>query len=323
MCTAVTYKTERFYFGRNLDYDFSYGESVVIMPRGFSFPFCAEPISERRYAIIGMAHVKDGCPLFYDAMNEKGLCAAGLNFVGNAVYMPARAGNFGVAQFEVIPWLLSGCASVLEARSVLERTNVTAAGFGGLAPAELHWLIADKDGCITVEPLEGGLKIYDNPVGVLTNNPPFKTQLFSLNNYMALSPRPPKNNFSNRLKLDKYSRGMGAIGLPGDLSSQSRFVRAAFTKMNSYAAVGEDKSVSQLFHILGSAEQQCGCCITESGKAEKTIYSSCLSAQTGVYYYKTYENSQITAIDMRRENLGASDLIAYFVDNKQRIFNRN
>ena len=102
-----------------------------------------------------------------------------------------------------------------------------------LPVGSLHWLIADETGSITVEAVKEGLMIYDNPAGVLTNNPPFPQQMFQLNNYMHLSPRQPVNTFSKDLPLNTYSRGMGALGLPGDLSSSSRFVRVSYVKMNS------------------------------------------------------------------------------------------
>ena len=148
--------------------------------------------------------------------------------------------------------------------------------------------------------------------------PPFPMQLFSLNNYVNVSAKPPVNRFS-ALPLDTYSRGMGGIGLPGDLSSQSRFVRAAFTKLNSVSGDSENESVSQFFHILGSVEQQRGCCELESGKYEITLYSSCCNADRGIYNYTTYNNSCITAVDMHRENLDGSDLISYPLTEEQQI----
>ena len=111
MCTAATYQTKDFYFGRNLDYERSYGESVVIMPRNRPLPLRHGAALKTHYAMIGMAHMQDGFPLYYDAVNEKGLCIAGLNFVGNAVYHPPVAERENVAQFELIPWLLGRCAT--------------------------------------------------------------------------------------------------------------------------------------------------------------------------------------------------------------------
>ena len=175
----------------------------------------------------------------------------------------------------------------------------------------MHWIISDSEESITVEALRDGIKIYDNPVGVLTNNPPFDKQLFALNNYMNLSNKSPKNSFAQNLELQQYSRGMGAIGLPGDLSSQSRFVRVAFVKMNSVSGEDENESVSQFFHILNSVDQQRGCCQLDDGKYEITIYTSCCNATKGIYYYTTYGNHQITAVDMHKENLDEDSLIRY------------
>lgn len=279
---------------------------------------------ENHYAMIGMAHVEDTCPLYYDAINEKGVGMAGLNFVGNAFYREKTEGMDNVAAFEFIPWVLGQCASVKEARELLPRMNLVNAAYNDKLPvAQLHWIIADCNEVITVESVKEGVQVYDNPVGVLTNNPPFNEQMFRLNNYMQLSPKQPENHFSDRLPLHCYSRGMGAIGLPGDLSSCSRFVRAAFVKMNAVSGDSEAESVSQFFHILGSVEQTRGCCDLGDGKYEVTQYTSCCNADKGIYYYTTYENHQISAINMRRENLNGRALYRYPVMRKERIWMQN
>ena len=312
MCTAATYKTNDFYFGRTLDYEFSYGDEVVITPRNYEFSFRRAGVMKTHYAMIGMAYVAGDYPLYYDAVNEKGLGIAGLNFVGNAVYNGEVQGADNIAQFELIPWILGQCASVGEAKELLSRLNIVNIQFSAELPlAQLHWIIADKEGAITVESVSDGLKIYDNPAGVLTNNPPFDEQMFNLNNYMHLSSKTPENLFSEKLPLKNYSRGMGALGLPGDLSSQSRFVRVAFVKMNSLSGSSEKESVSQFFHILGSVDQQRGCCNVGEEKYEITIYTSCCNADKGIYYYTTYDNHQISAVDMHRENLDGADLLRF------------
>ena len=172
-------------------------------------------------------------------------------------------------------------------------------------------MISYKEESVVVESMADGLHIYDNPVGILTNNPPFDMQMFQLNNYMHLSPKEPMNQFSEKISLSRYSRGMGAMGLPGDLSSQSRFVRAAFIKMNSLSGNGERESVSQFFHILNGVDQQRGCCELSEGKYEITIYTSCCSASGGIYYYTTYDNHQITGVDMHKEDLDGESLVKY------------
>ena len=271
-----------------------------------------------------MAHIQDDYPLYYDAVNEKGLCIAGLNFVGNAVYPPVTRGVASVAQYALIPWLLGTCANIAEARSALARVVIDGTPFAPELPcAQLHRLVAGRSGCIAVEATADGLHVYDDPAGVLTNNPPFPQQLFNLNNYMALSPRQPENRFSGALGLHCYSRGMGALGLPGDLSSMSRFVRAAFTKLNAVSDDTEQGSVSQFFHILGAVEQQRGCCEVADGQYERTIYTSCCNAHSGVYYYSTYDNRCLTAVDLHRENLDSSALITYPLITEQQILWQN
>ena len=312
MCTAATYRTKDFYFGRTLDYEFSYGEEITVTPRNYPFSFRYLPEKREHYAIIGMAHVEEDYPLYYDAVNEKGLGMAGLNFVGNAVYGEVREGKENVAVFELIPYILSQCENTEEARELLGKIQITDTKFKEQLPnGRLHWIIADEKEAITVESVTEGLKIYENAPGVLTNNPPFPMQMFQMNNYMQLSSRQPENLFSDQLSLETYSRGMGALGLPGDLSSASRFVRVAFTKLHARSGEGEADSVGQFFHILGSVEQTRGCCELENGKYEITIYTSCCNATKGIYYYTTYTNRQITAVDMHREKLDGTELIRY------------
>lgn len=324
MCTAVTYKTRDFYFGRTLDYDFSYYEEVTVTPRNFPLIFRNSDTINKHYAIIGMAYVAENYPLYYDAVNEKGLCVAGLNFVGNAHYNKKKSNSDNIAQFELIPWILAQCASVKEAKDLLEKINITDTAFSDKLPvAQLHWMIADKNEAITVEAVKEGLRIYENPMGVLTNNPPFDEQVFQLNNYMNLSAKEPENRFSEKLSLSVYSRGMGALGLPGDLSSQSRFVRASFVKMNSVSGDSEEESVSQFFHIMNSVDQQRGCCAVDKNKYEITIYTSCCNADKGIYYYTTYDNHQITAVNMYGTSPDGSELMRFPLIKAEQIRMQN
>ena len=184
-------------------------------------------------------------------------------------------------------------------------------------------MVSDKYETIVVEPMEDGLHIYENPVKVLANNPVFPYHLHHLNDYMYLTKKEPVNHFAKELLLETYSRGMGAMGLPGDLSSASRFVRAAFTKWNSLGGETEEESVSQFFHILGSVEQQRGCVQVEKGEYEYTIYSTCCNTDKGIFYYKTYYNSQITAVDMHKENLEGKTLKSFPFRKEGTIYREN
>ena len=308
MCTAISFVKKNHYFGRNMDYEHSFGEGVVITPKNYKFSFS----EDRGYALCGGGITVADYPLYFDAFNEHGLAVAGLNFPDNAFYNPEKTGMKNIASFEFIPWILRQCKTVKEAKKMLAQVNITNEHFSqSYPPSPLHWIISDRKQSITAEPVKSGLKIYDNPAGVLTNNPEFNIQLFNLNNYMHISKMPAKNRFSNKLSLAPYSRGMGGVGLPGDLSSQSRFVKATFVKFNSVCGDSEAEIVSQFFHMLYSVYQQRGCVMLKDGTYEITRYSSCCNADKGIYYYTTYENHSINAVNMKNHDLNGGKLLFY------------
>ena len=297
MCTAINFKTKDYYFGRNLDLEYSYQETVTVTPRNYPFRFRMVGEMDVHYAIIGMAYVVDGYPLYYDATNEKGVSIAGLRFAGNAHY-PARAeGKDNVAPFEFIPWILAQCENMQQVRKLLAKVNLANEPFSPELPlTPLHWMISYKDETVVVESMKDGLHVHNNFVGVMTNNPPFPIQMWNLENENVL---------------------------PGDLSSPSRFVRAAHVLKNSVCGLGEEESVGQFFHILTAVEQQRGCNRVESGQYEITAYSSCCNADKGIYYYVTYGNRQINAVDMHREDLDGKEAVAYSLLKKEQICYQN
>jgi choloylglycine hydrolase len=185
----------------------------------------------------------------------------------------------------------------------------------------LHWLIADRESAITLESLSEGMRIYENPVGVLTNNPTFDFHIHHLQNYLNITSEEPWNRFSEKISLSPYSRGMGALGLPGDLSSSSRFVRTVFTKYHTLEGLDETENIHRFFHILDTAVQQKGC-VHLNGDFEFTAYSSCCNTERGIYYYRTYENSSIIGIDMHREDLNGEKLISYALIKKGDLTSR-
>ena len=315
MCTAISFKSQDSYFGRNLDLERSYGESVVVTPRNYKISMRTLPTAESHYAMIGMATVVGDYPLYYEATNEKGLSMAGLNFPHNACYNAFEENKDNVAPFEFIAYILGGCKDISEAAKALSRINLVNINFSENLPlSPLHWIISDKEKSITVESVKEGLKIYDNPYGVLTNNPTFDYHLMNINNYMNLHEGMGENRISLRQNLSTYSLGMGALGLPGDYSSASRFVRAVFIKEKSPCFESEKESVSHFFHILGSVAMPKGCVMTESGEYEYTRYSSCCNADKGIYYYTTYDNSSINAVDMHECDLDGSVLYKFSIE---------
>ncbi len=313
MCTAISYKNVDAYFGRNLDLERGYGESVVITPRRYIFTMRHTKSLVDHHAMIGMATVVDGFPLYYEATNDKGLSMAGLNFPGNAMYYDYNPEKDNVAPFEFIPWILGQCASVAEAKQLISRINLINVSFSRQLPVSpLHWMISDKETSIVVETLTDGIHIYDNHFEVLTNNPPFDYHRINMSNFMALHIGPADNHFREDVPFQNYSLGMGALGLPGDFSSTSRFVRAFFVKENSVCEQNENASVNQFFHILNAVAMPKGCVWTKDG-FEYTRYSSCCNADKGIYYYTTYNNLGVSSVCLHDVDLDQSQLYSYAV----------
>lgn len=315
MCTAIRYQTHAHYFGRNLDLERGYGECVVITPRRFPLPLRHLPTLDEHYAMIGTAAVVGDYPLYFEATNERGLSMAGLNFPHNAHYAKVADGYDNVAPFELIPYLLGKYATVAQVRHALKILRVVHIDFSEQLPASpLHWMIADGKDCLTLECTREGMRLYDNPFGVLTNNPTFDYHLTNVSNYMHLHAGPCANRLGDDLPVGNYSLGMGALGLPGDYSSVSRFVRAVFVKQHSVCDGGEEASVSQFFHLLSSVAMPRGCVLAHDGQFEYTRYSSCCNTDRGIYYYTTYDDPTIRSIDMQAVDLNATTLYSYPMD---------
>lgn len=307
MCTCIAMKTRDVYFGRTMDIHYRFGEQVAVTPRGYRFPLKSGDELETWYAMIGMASVINGYPLYAEATNEKGLSMAGLNFPENAWYGDPIPGRRNLAPYEFMLWVLGTFADVEDVKRELSGIWITDSPFDSSTPtAPLHWMISDGSQSLVVEQTrESGFQVYDNPYHVLTNNPPFPFHTTNLNNYMNLTSLPPQNRFCSRLDLSAFGNGMGAMGLPGDNSPTSRFVRACFNSVNSVCGDTSEDSVSQFFHILDSVWLVRGSTKLKDNVCNITTYACCMNATRGIYYYKTYNNSQLTAVRLTDQNISA------------------
>ncbi|MBQ2997367.1 MAG: linear amide C-N hydrolase [Oscillospiraceae bacterium] len=304
MCTAVKFKKEKSFFGRNLDLWYSYNEKIVFVPRGFSLHKKEEPSTH--FAMLGAACIFQGTPLFYDAVNEHGVYMAALNFPEDAKYFPQKSGACNIAPFEVIPWVLGRCSTAEEAANALLKVNVTNENFSPELPnTPLHWFLADKDKTYAIEPLSTGLSVRENPAEVLTNSPALDAQIKNLGKYAGISPQKGRKSL-----------------LPGDYSSESRFIRAFFVKENSLCDESETEGITQLFHILSAVEQPKGSVLLKTGEVEHTLYSSC-ATEEGKYCCKTYRNSRIFAVDIKKEHLDSTVLKTWPLYRNQDIFYQN
>ena len=320
MCTSIALTTKDTYTGRNLDLEYAFGEKVVITPRQFPLQFHKIPALETHHSIIGMASVAEGYPLYAEGVNESGVYMAGLNFPGNAYYPPEGEAGEALAPYELIPWLLGTCKTAAEAAEHMKRIPLLGVPFRPDMPlAPLHWHIADRRGAFVAEPMEDGVKVYPDPVGVLTNNPPFPFHRTNLTQYRGLSAAQPANTLDLALELPPFGQGMGAMGLPGDWSPASRYVRTAFCKRNSVCENSEESSVSQFFHLLDTVAMPRGTVRTPEGNCDITRYSCCINTATGTYYYKTYDNCAITAVALTEERRAGDRLLEFPLDTRLRI----
>lgn len=321
MCTSIAMKTNDFYFGRTMDLESNFNECVVFTPRNYPFNFRKAGSLRRHYAMLGMASIVDGVPLYAEAVNEKGLCMAGLNFPDNAYYPPEEKTDCSnISPFELIYWLLGKCASVSEAKELLASTHLIDIPFSGTLPlTPLHWHIADRESSIVLEATKEGMNVFDNPMGVLTNNPSFPFQMTNTCQYLNLTAKNPENCFTSDMDLKPYGWGLGSFGLPGDFSPSSRFVKASYLSLNSICEKDEASSVTQFFHLLDSVSMVKGSVIADKDVYELTIYSCCVNADKGIYYYKTYTNNQLTAIHMNHENLNGCNLKRFPLRTSQQI----
>lgn len=324
MCTGISTRGINHYFGRSLDVSVDFPFKIIVTPRNYSFSFIPkEP--KNNYALIGMGIIEDDYPLYFDAINEEGVAMAGLNFPGYAYY--AKKENpekINLAPFELIQFLLRQVSSVKEAYELLQNIELVDKTFNSKMPnAPLHWLISDGKESLVVERTKEGLQIYENPFHILTNNPPFAYHCFNVENYLHLTPHYPKNHFSKNISLKPNSIGLGALGLPGDNSSPSRFVRGFYHLDQLELTESETDNVLSFFHVLDSVIQVKGASFDASGQSEFSAYFSCMSAKTKTYYVKLYENSQIQSVSLKKEFLNKNHLLAYNLEKKTKILRLN
>lgn len=306
-----------------MDLDYSFNELALIIPRNYKINFKEINSISSHFAIIGIGCIVDNYPLLAEAANEKGLAIAALNFPSNATYYQKVEGKINLAPYELMLYLLAKCENITQVKLALNNINVVDIDFNEkIKNTPLHFMVSDKECSIVIETLKDKMHIYDNPFNVLTNNPPFNYHKENVNNYMNLSIDEPINSFDSNLTLSSYSYGMGALSLPGDYSSTSRFVKTLFIKNNMEMFNDEFSNVRQFFNCLDSVKMIKGIVKTRNG-FEYTRYSSCINLDKGLLYYKTYDNPYINVIDMYEIDLDSNKLIYYHMIATFKICKQN
>lgn len=318
MCTAIHIAGRIPLFGRTLDVACAYGEEVVVTPGGMPLGFSCGVRRETHLPIVGMAHVFEGQALYYDAVNAAGLAMAALRFQGNAVYRAARKGRRGVASFELISYVLSACRTVEQAVALLADVDITDESVSEALPTTpLHWMIGDAKRAVVVESVGDGVKIYENSCGVLTNNPPFPAQCLQLSRFLQLTPGVPQNTLCPALTPALDSLGLGAVGLPGDFSSPSRFVRAVFAKTHTVMGDTEAACVTRFFEIMGMLAVPQGCVCDGEGRAHFTRYTSL--ATGGTYYFSTQDCRHVHALSLADFPTNATQLYRFALPSAESV----
>ena len=310
MCTAISLTPSDHYFGRTMDLAPPLEGRILILPRNCPISFCRRRSLDRHYAILGMGRQEEGCPLYYEAMNEGGLAVAALNFPGWAQYGTGE-GEEEIAPFELIPWLLGQCASVGDAVALLRRTRLTEEPFSSRVPlTPLHFLLSDRERSLVLEPVESGLRLHEAPAGVLTNSPDYDWQMTHLRTFLPLDPEEPRpGRLARQLKLTALSRGLGSFGLPGELSSPARLVRAAYFSAASRWPEKEEGRVSHMFHLLAACSLPMGSVRSPEGEWDYTQYTSCMNVSRGICYYKWYDKLSPRQVDLFKADLEDSRLL--------------
>ncbi|WP_426351110.1 choloylglycine hydrolase [Alloiococcus sp. CFN-8] len=314
MCTALTLMSQDGYhfFGRNMDIEYNFNQSVILVPRKYQWEnVITKEMQSIKYAILGMGTVINNHPLLADGFNEKGLACAGLNFPDYCYHSPEpHEGKTNIGPYDFMLWMLSNFETVSEVRSALTNINLVNIPFApGVGIATLHWIVYDKkDDCIVIEQTRDKFSVFDNKIGVLTNPPTFDWHIENLNQYITLSSHWVDDTEWYNQKLSPFGGGLGLHGMPGDSYPPSRFVRAAFFKSHSRFTQDEASTFTEFFHILYNAAVPSGAIIKKQDKDSVTIYTSCMSLERGVYYYTTYKNLQINAVDLFKEDLDGDQL---------------
>ncbi|MDJ1157263.1 choloylglycine hydrolase family protein [Chelatococcus sp. SYSU_G07232] len=306
-------------YGRTMEYGIDLKSSVIIIPRGQ--PYVATGPAggpglkwSSKYAVVGMSAF--GKPGVADGMNEKGLAGGNLYFPGFAGYAdPAKADPArSIAGAEFLTWVLTSFATVAEVKAALagvEVIDAPVAELGGIAPP-FHFALHDASGAsIVIEPIDGKLRVYDNPLGVLTNSPTFDWHMTNLRNYIKISPVNADPVSIEGLKLEPFGQGSGLLGIPGDPTPPSRFLRAIGYVISAKTLPTGAETVRLAEHILNNFDIPVGFIRgtpKEGGGLEYTQFSAIADLKARRYYIKTYDNQVLRSVDLMSFDLDAKTI---------------
>ena len=308
MCCAISLNLNNNpFFIRTLDLDYSFGKRLIISPREISLSFKLRGEYAMKYAFWGIGDILSDFPLLAEGVNEEGLSIGGLHFPTMIGYKK-RGSKKGLAPFEIIPFLLGNFKTATEACNFLSHIDIVDISFNEeIKNTPLHFHIADKENVFAVEIINKKVEVEKNPFRVLTNSPPFSYHKYNMARYLHLSENEPKEKDDALL----YSNGLSATGLPGDFSSPSRFIRAAWLRATSRCEYGMERySALQLGEALSIPT---GSVIKRDNRLHFTRYFSIYDISARCVIIKKYDRISPSVIEIKKESLEFDSLISYAI----------
>ncbi|MDD5728248.1 MAG: choloylglycine hydrolase family protein [Victivallales bacterium] len=314
--------------GRTLEFAQALDSDVIVIPRNYPYtgltPGKGQGLKWKTVFAVAGAN-SNAEPYVMDGVNEKGLSGGIFYFPGFTDYQAFKRENAAatLAQWQLLTWILSSFATVAEVGKALPGIAVcdaVPAGWEGQMP--LHYIVTDAGGdCIVIEYIGGKLNIYANPSGILTNAPPFQWHLTNLKNYVKIMPQNAPDRDVNSLKISQAGQGSGMLGLPGDYTPPSRFVRAFFFSSASLPRENAEKAAMQVFHILSSFDIPLGTVRSTGDKVtaiEHTQWTSVCDLRNKFFYYRTEHNSGIRVLKLMECDLNASKIIKFKMESMEK-----
>lgn len=331
-CTGIQLKAKdnSVVNARTVEFGIPLDLSGLVIPRNYSFNGTLPDgstgmVYKTKYAAVGGGMF--GEQALADGLNEKGLAVGAFYFQGYAKYatITPENKNRALSPTQFSNWIVTQFATTDEVKAALNSVVIAPTTPKGwpILPA-FHYVVYDKSGkSIVIEPINGKLKVYDNPLGVMTNSPNFGWHMTNLGNYVNLSPVNAPAIDVKGLTLQQFSQGSGLHGLPGDFTSPSRFVRAAVFSTTAIPSNNAEETIFQAFHILNQFDIPVGAVREKvsNGKVypESTIATVVRDTQNLKFYFRTFEDQNIKVVDLNSFDLNASSLKTFNMSGAQGV----
>lgn len=306
--------------GRTLEFGVNVDISSAVVPRGYSFkgttPNGQGLVYTSKYGVVGA--IAFGDPALMDGLNEKGLAVGTFYFPTFAEYSQITPENQSKAlsPVEFPNWMLTQFATIDEVKAGLKDVVIapTITKGWGSTPAPFHYIVFDKSGnCLVIEPIKGKLVTYENKLGTFTNSPTFDWHMTNLRNFINLTPFNVKPVTLNGVTLEPFGEGSGMVGIPGDFTPPSRFVRAAIFSTTAIPSENANEAIFQLFHILNQFDIPVGIAREKVGGVtytDQTLMTCGRDPQSLKYYFRTYNDQAIKMVDLNQFDLNAKAIMS-------------